>query len=125
MTAFLAVIIYIGQPGVNQIVPESYTDGRRITRAKHIHTNITSPPSTTNTSFPPQHIVAHPFSPVDKVCIGVVVFICVTRFLFVLYSVLYIRTYDKHSIELQSLDVSSAADGSASSSHDPSEVEIQ
>ena len=125
MTAFLAVIIYIGQPGVNQVVPEAYTDGRRIIRAKHLHTNTSSHQSTTNTSLTPQHVVAHTFSSVDKVCIGVVASICVMQFLFVLYSVLSLRTYDKHSIELQSLDVSSVANGSASSSHDPSEVEIQ
>ena len=126
MTSFLTLIFYVGQPGANQIDPESFTDDWHIIRAvAHIHTNASLHPSTTSTSSPPQHVVAHTFSSAEKVCIGAMVFICIVRFLCVLYSVLYLRTFEKHGdlIGMQNVDVNSAAEGRTSSRHVHSEAE--
>ena len=113
--AFLAVISYIGQPGAEQIVPESYADEQHVTRAP-------SHSSTADTASPLQQIAAHTFSSAEIVCISVVVLISVVRFLFMLYSVLYLRIFDRNPIKSQSVD--SDTEGIISgSSHDYSKAE--
>ena len=116
LVAFVAAISYFGQPAAPQVDLEPYFNGKGITMDSRSRASSTSAhPSTTNTSSGPIPflIAAHTFSSIEKSCIGAAAILCAMRFLFVLYSVLRLRSLDEQTLELQNIDTSSTHDSSA------------